>query len=96
MNLLRYLALAVGGAVDDDRAHTIDFAPVNGAADARQEKRRIATARRRHGKDFVTAMPVKRVKPPSLLLEDISRRAAAARKPAAAGSVTPFAARRKS
>ncbi|MDP1673847.1 MAG: hypothetical protein Q8L65_12140 [Burkholderiales bacterium] len=95
MNLLRYLGLNAGAAVDDDRAHTIDFAPLNGAADARQEKRRIAAARRRHGRDFVTATPVKRLRPPSLLLEDINRRAAA-RKPAPSGSVTPFAARRKS
>lgn len=96
MKLLRILGLS-GSAVDDDRAHTIDFAPVNGAADARQAKRRIAQARRRHGKDFVTAAPVKRTTPPSLLLEDINRRSAASRKPAATASVTPFAAvRRKS
>lgn len=94
MKLLRILGLS--GSAVDDRAHTIDLAPVSSAADARQAKRRIAQARRRYGKDFITATPVKRATPPSLLLEDINRRSAAARAPAPVTSVASFAARRKS
>lgn len=100
MKLLRLLGFgdSAGKAVIDDVKHTIDFAPVNGAASARSEKKKIAQARRRHGKEFITAAPVQRIAPTSYQLQELNRKSKAAKAakaaPASPGSVTEL--RRKS
>ncbi len=88
MNLFKLLGIG-GSAVDDDNAHTIDFAPLNGALAKGVEKRRVTQARKRHRKDFITKAPVERKSPPSHLLQELNRKSAAAKKkPAVTGSVT--------
>lgn len=93
----RIVGIFTGAGAQDDASITIDFAPIGGVQGDRRHKKALASARRRHGKPFVTERPVPRETQPSHLLSEISRKSSeAARGQRDAGSVTSIAARRKS